>query len=175
MAAYTTANARLRLYTLLERLQERALYCDTDSVIYVHRPGAYNPPLDSFLGGLKDEIPDRKVVEYCGLGPKNYALRMDDGDTTCRVRGFSLNYQTSQLVNFESLCGMVLVDRDREIETCDKYALHRVSRSGAIYTGPLTKRYRMVYDKRLVLADGVHTVPWGWREPMSHSADVTPD
>ena len=34
IAAFTTAWARLKLYTLLEQLGERALYFDTDSVIY---------------------------------------------------------------------------------------------------------------------------------------------
>ena len=33
-AAYTTAQARLKLYGYLERLNTRTLYCDTDSVIY---------------------------------------------------------------------------------------------------------------------------------------------
>ena len=32
--AYVTAGARLYLYTYLDRLQERAIYCDTDSVVY---------------------------------------------------------------------------------------------------------------------------------------------
>ncbi len=39
VAAFTTAYARLRLYDLLDLLQERALYYDTDSVIYVSEPG----------------------------------------------------------------------------------------------------------------------------------------
>ena len=39
IAAFTTAYARLKLYDLLDLLQERVLYYDTDSVIYVHKPG----------------------------------------------------------------------------------------------------------------------------------------
>ena len=39
VAAFTTAYARLKLYDLLDLLQERVLYYDTDSVIYVHQPG----------------------------------------------------------------------------------------------------------------------------------------
>ena len=173
LAAYTTANARLKLYELLERLQERVLYFDTDSVIYLHRDdGSYNPPLGSYLGELKDELPDSRVVEYTGLGPKNYALRMSDGETVCRVRGFSLDYKTSQLVNFETLSSIVLTDPDREIETTRPNAIHRPPRTGEIYTAPLTKRYRMVYDKRLVLEDGIHTVPFGWIGPVFFD-DVT--
>ena len=36
IAAFTTAYARLKLYDLLDLLQERVFYYDTDSVIYVH-------------------------------------------------------------------------------------------------------------------------------------------
>ena len=38
IAAFTTAYARLKLYDLLDLLQEQVLYYDTDSVIYVHEP-----------------------------------------------------------------------------------------------------------------------------------------
>ncbi len=43
IAAFTTAYARLKLYDLLDLLQERALYYDTDSVIYVSEPGKPDP------------------------------------------------------------------------------------------------------------------------------------
>ena len=45
IAAYTTAYARLKLYDLLDLLQEQVLYYDTDSVIYVHEPGKPEPVL----------------------------------------------------------------------------------------------------------------------------------
>ena len=50
LAAYTTAQARLKLYTLLEGLQERVLYFDTDSVVYIHDETKWNPPLGVHLG-----------------------------------------------------------------------------------------------------------------------------
>ena len=34
IGAYGTAGARIHLYRNLDRLGERAIYCDTDSVIY---------------------------------------------------------------------------------------------------------------------------------------------
>ena len=33
IASYVTTHARLELYSYLERLEDRALYCDTDSII----------------------------------------------------------------------------------------------------------------------------------------------
>ena len=36
IASYVTTHARLEFYNYLEQLKDRALYCDTDSVIYRH-------------------------------------------------------------------------------------------------------------------------------------------
>jgi len=35
IGAYVTAGARIHLYLHLDRLQEKAIYCDTSSVIYI--------------------------------------------------------------------------------------------------------------------------------------------
>ena len=35
MEAYDTADVRIRLYGYLDRLEKRALYCNTDSMIYM--------------------------------------------------------------------------------------------------------------------------------------------
>jgi hypothetical protein len=37
LGSYVTAGDRLRLYSYLDKLQERALYCDTDSMLYLQR------------------------------------------------------------------------------------------------------------------------------------------
>ena len=39
IGAYVTTRARLKLYTYLDALKKKALYCDTDSVIYVRSVG----------------------------------------------------------------------------------------------------------------------------------------
>ena len=57
IAAYTTAQARLKLYSYLEQLGPRALYADTDSVVYTSRPGEWKPELGDYLGDLTDEVP----------------------------------------------------------------------------------------------------------------------
>ena len=48
IAIFSTAHARFKLYEVLETLQERVLYYDTDSVIYKWRPRQTVIP----LGGL---------------------------------------------------------------------------------------------------------------------------
>ena len=44
VGAVTTAHARLMLYDLLDKLQERVLYCDTDSIIFVSKGVPNHPP-----------------------------------------------------------------------------------------------------------------------------------
>ena len=44
IAAYFTVGARIHMYSYLDKLQQTALYCDTDSAIYI-QPNV-EPPLD---------------------------------------------------------------------------------------------------------------------------------
>jgi hypothetical protein len=37
LGTYVTSSARVNLYSYLDRLHEKALYCDTDSVFYIQR------------------------------------------------------------------------------------------------------------------------------------------
>jgi hypothetical protein len=73
VAAFTTAYAHLKLYDLLDLLQERVLYYDTDSVIYVSKPGKPEPPIENYLGDLTDELDRDYITTFMSGGPKNYA------------------------------------------------------------------------------------------------------
>ena len=165
LAAYTTANARLRLYSVMERLGRRALYTDTDSIIYVHKRGEWNPDTGDFLGDLKDEYPHKELTQYVGLGAKNYAMRFADDTSECKVRGFTLNYQTSKLIDFDTMLEMLREGvGNKTVVTAHPNAIVRGGQFGvdSMYTRSQEKSYRMVYDKRQILPDGVNTVPLGW-------------
>ncbi|KAL5022568.1 hypothetical protein ScPMuIL_001723, partial [Solemya velum] len=104
LATFTTCWARLKLYGILEKLDERVLYYDTDSVIYLSRPGEYEPPLGDYLGELTNELEgDDYITEFVSGGPKNYAYRTNTGKTTCKVRGFSLHFTNMQIINFDTM------------------------------------------------------------------------
>ena len=94
IAAYTTAQARLKLNSYLEQLGPRALYSDNASVVYTSRPGEWKPELGDYLGDLTAELPDKRMIECVTGGPKNYAYKIarpdKDGDTT-----ITLNYKNS--------------------------------------------------------------------------------
>ncbi|KAG8235182.1 hypothetical protein J437_LFUL015488 [Ladona fulva] len=117
IACYTTTHARLVLYEYLERLGDRVLYFDTDSIIYVEKDGCWSPPTGPFLGQMTDELVSygdgSYIVEFVSGGPKNYAYMVAcGGDTTntktvCKVKGVRVNGSTEKSVSFASLKSMV--------------------------------------------------------------------
>ncbi|XP_067210247.1 uncharacterized protein [Linepithema humile] len=123
LAAYTTALARLVLYKYLERLDRRVLYYDTDSCIYVSSddPSEYEPRTGNFLGDMTNELESygsgSYIEAFVSGGPKFYAyvVRTPEGLTheVCKVKGITLNFANSCLVNFNSIRELIL-QKERE-------------------------------------------------------------
>jgi len=100
------------LYGFLDKLQEKAIYTDTDSVIFI-QPGPKSEPTlietGDNLGQMQSELKKGEIiVEVVCAGPKNYAYKTynsatGESKTVCKVRGITLNYIASQLVNFQKI------------------------------------------------------------------------
>ena len=103
-----TAHARLKLYELLEKLGERVLYFDTDSVVYVHTSSIWNPPLGDYLGELKDETNGVPITCFVSGGAKNYAYKMANGQCVCKIRGFTLNVRNSLKLNMSVMSKLIV-------------------------------------------------------------------
>ena len=56
IAAFTTSQARLKLYESLEKVNESVLYYDTDSVIHKWKPGDPEIELGDYLGDMTNEL-----------------------------------------------------------------------------------------------------------------------
>ncbi|XP_053117502.1 uncharacterized protein LOC128329802 isoform X3 [Hemicordylus capensis] len=166
LACFTTAYARLHLYSIMEKLGERCLYHDTDSVIYVSREGEYNPPLGNFLGELTNELPaDQYITEFVSTGPKSYGYKLSGGESCIKVKGITLNFSNCQKINFDSLKNLVFAyvsDRNppREI-VVEQNGIVRNKRRWEIETRLLRKTQRVVFDKR-VIVEGFKTIPYGY-------------
>lgn len=80
IATFVTCHARLSLYELMDQLQERVVYVDTDSVVYTHKQGQLDLPEGSFLGELTNELsklgPHAYITEFVTGGPKNYGYKV---------------------------------------------------------------------------------------------------
>ena len=96
----------------------RALYCDTDSVIFVQKTD--EPPLIDCGDALDNMTSELKANEYISVfvsgGPKNYAYKICNSvtgevKTVCNVRRITLNYKASKRVNFDTIKDFVLNER----------------------------------------------------------------
>ena len=110
--------------TYLDALKEKVLYCDTDSVIYIHKCG--QPPAvtcgDTFGDMTKELGSDEYISEFVSGGPKNYAYKILNAKTSakktvCKMRGITLNYTESQFVNFDSIKNMILCADVKDVIT----------------------------------------------------------
>lgn len=80
IAAYVTAQARLRLFQVIGNplLHGRVLYCDTDSCIYECPDGAWEPEQGSELGEWEVEGKYAGANHFICVGPKFYVLWSED-------------------------------------------------------------------------------------------------
>ena len=165
IAAFTTAYARRKLYDLLDLLQERVLYYDTDSVIYVHKPGKPNPPLGNYLGDLTDELNGDYITSFVSGGPKNYAYRTKKGKTETKIRGITLDYAATGKLNHDVVRALVHLhvncDTDAKVTVDIPFKITRDKKEKKIVTKKMKKDYRIVYNKR-VITENYTTLPYGY-------------
>ena len=115
ISPYVTAGARIHLYRYLDRLGERAIYCDTFSVIYIHPKDEPNLiETGDTMGDMTSELRTTEYVsEFVSGMPKNYAYKVIDtvtvrAVTVCKVRVITLDYSAKQLLNFDVIKDMFL-------------------------------------------------------------------
>jgi hypothetical protein len=171
IAAFTTAICRLRLYSELEKLQDRICYFDTDSIIYVTRPtDTYQPEIGAFLGDMTNELSDfgegAYIDEFVSGGPKNYSYRVQKADGTStskiKIRGFTLSHHTAAHLNRENLKKKVFRFVKEGTVSKTPIVFPQIARTAEreIVTKDVMKEYGVTYDKRWVLPD-FNTLPYG--------------
>jgi hypothetical protein len=174
--AYVTTGTRLKLYTYLDILQEKAPYIDTDSVFYIQgREETQLVEWEDRLGDMTNELqPGEYIEEFVRDGPKNYAYKIVVPDSSkkkpvCKVRGITLNYSASQLVNFESIKEIILQGGcDIVVRTEKKIKRTRTGKGegiSAIVAAPEDRTYRVSFLKRRRLSDN-NSVSFGYIKDM---------
>jgi hypothetical protein len=163
IAAWVTAQARLKLYSYIEKLGDRVLYMDTDSIIYVTRPGdTYTVPIGDYLGDMTDELDGDHIVEFVSCGPKQYGYLTNQGKTCVKVRGFTLDVSAVEKLNFEVMKSMVSdwLSGDHQSVEVSRPSIRRTSDRDVV-TVNAAKRFGIVYDKCRILPNSV-CVPFGY-------------
>ncbi len=161
IASFVTSYARIKLYKEISKLEDRILYIDTDSMIFISREGAYEPTTGIYLGELTDEIGnDHFITEFVSCGSKNYAYKLNNGETKCTIKGFSQCLSTIDKINFESMKNMVMNERSEKI-IVNQNKFSRNKNTWDVYTNDVEKSYGFCYDKRVLLNDFT-TIPYGF-------------
>ena len=170
VAAFTTCRARLKLYEALEQLGERVLYYDTDSVLFLQDQGQTNPDVGNYLGEFTSELEKEDyIVEFVSGGPKNYGYTTNKGKVECKVRGFRLNSEGKSQLNYNVMRQNVLDEiqkpqkHPRQTQVMKTHQIVRDPTHYKLFTFPDYKRYKLVYDKRVVDAITFQTYPYGYQ------------
>jgi hypothetical protein len=170
VAAYVTTQARLKLYEYLRTLGESVLYTDTDSCIFVQKVSE-SPKVKTgdYLGDLTDELEEfgsgSYIEEFVSGGPKNYAFSVfcpstGKRTTKCKVKGITLNYENSKVINFTSLRHMILED-DTPLHVHNPKKIKR-KHGGVVVSEPESKEYKVVFKKRR-LTNNFDSFPYGYQ------------
>ena len=106
IVCFTTNHARLMLYNKLNNLQEKVLYFDTDSIIYVDN-STKNVKTGDMLGDMTDEISGKGITNFVSRGPESYSFIYRDNEQKSAIEGFTLNHENNSLLNHNSLSKIV--------------------------------------------------------------------
>ena len=150
------------------------LYFDTDSIIFSHRHGQLIPPLGDHLREFTSELKaGDHIVEFAAAGPKNYGYKTKDGKVECKVRGFTLNTHGQEQLNFDLLKQNVIdevtepEEDPREIRVHNPHKIKRDANTKTLQTVEETKRYKVVFDKRVVDPETFRSYPYGYEKQVT--------
>jgi hypothetical protein len=103
VAAYVTTQARLKLYEYLSEYGESVLYCDTDSVIYVHKVDMTQKVTQAIIWVTSQmtwsnlaQAPISKSLSRVAQKTTHFlsfAPRTEKRTTKCKVKTFTMKIQ----------------------------------------------------------------------------------
>src|SRR5258706_3167306 len=181
IGAFVTCWARLALYSELEKLNERILYFDTNSIVYTYKQGEYQPRLGSILGEWQDEIAEKygseiEIDEFTATGPKSYSLKLSNNESIIRMKGMHQNRSNVRIISHKVLKDFVKYTYNYSSRDQSKYVnnpivvpinmnLKRDKYNGDIYKVPTKKVFSFKYTKRMKLCVSNNpfiTYPYGY-------------
>ena len=161
IACFTTSSARLMLCDKLDYLQEKVLYFDTDSVIYID-DGTKNIKTGDMLGEMTDELAGDVITQYVSTGPKSYSFKYGDNKQKSAIKGFTLNHENNNILNHDSL-SKIVKKQIRELTIVNENKITRKNRG--IVNEYNEKTFKLGYNKRIIKPvneDCIDTLPYGY-------------
>ena len=179
-AVFTTANARLRLYSMLDWLDpSQIIYCDTDSVIFIYdekksdhkypsndtKDKPANLTFGNCLGAWENEMSGNCYInEIVVAGAKSYSYIKYDPDKKkeeiiIKQKGITLDRANTNKFTFESIKDMVL--KDETIVSAKRYQFTWNQRTKDIETRYISRTVQATMDsKRNIVGDD--SLPFGY-------------
>jgi hypothetical protein len=94
--------AFVAIYQIL-RAGKSVAYYDTDSIVYID-DGKNTVKTGCLLGDWTDELGKGVwIIDWISTGPKSYCYKTNTGKVVCKIKGFTLNYETSEKINSDSI------------------------------------------------------------------------
>lgn len=168
IACFTTALARLKLYSELEKLDNQVLYYDTDSVIYSWREGQTKIPTGVFLGEMTDELGGDIITEFGSAGPKSYCYTTKEGKSECKNKGTKSSFEINQVLNCQSMMNHIkreLTDPQQQrrlMEISIKNHFVRDNTQKTVSLINLIKIFGVNWDKRVIEKGTGASYPYGY-------------
>ena len=171
LGAFTTAHARIILYKNMQIVKNarRVLYCNTDSIMYIHdknQSEAVDIPIGTGLGEMTNELPEDVLIDkFWSAGPKFYCMsghRRTNGleYNVFKVKGVNLNRATEKTFNTETIKKLVLGET-HELRSPFS-SLSRCVRTGQIKTRSCEKKARVTSNKRVSDTKSGASIPYGF-------------
>lgn len=145
IAMQITANARIELYELIKRAKFDVYYCDTDSIFTSQELST-----SSELGDIKLEA---HIKEFVALEPKVYAYKTEDKEVI-RAKGFKASG-----ITFDFIKSMLQENKSISSNYSHLNYFKDYIRKGTLYDYSISKKSKGSYDKRIICADGINTLP----------------
>ena len=103
LSSKVTEVARCHLHRQMLRIgQDRIIYCDTDSIIFLWPKD--HPKLDRFgLGQWVDELPGEIIKKVHALAPKFYHLELASEETMLKSKGIQMTWANRQKITGKAL------------------------------------------------------------------------
>ncbi|GFR33430.1 DNA_pol_B_2 domain-containing protein [Trichonephila clavata] len=106
IATFTTSSARIRLYEIMDKLGDKDLYSDTDSIMYID-DGTNTIETGCMLGEWTDELEkDQYIQNWISPASKDYACRLNNGE------GFKMSYESETKLDFEERMKIITAETE---------------------------------------------------------------
>jgi hypothetical protein len=113
-ACFVPAYGRMQLWGQLNKLGDRVIMYDTDSIVYKYDPELYNIPKGNIIGDWEEEgVSEIGITGFVGIGPKSYAMKLaavdkkSGIDELVKTKGISQKRATQKILNYDIMKDMV--------------------------------------------------------------------